>query len=242
MPIVDPLLLTCARLSTFSGQTGLTNASGFFFRRDERLYIVSSRHVFIDEETGHHPDRLEIELHIDPDNMTRSTGLSVLLYQDAHAVWRQGRDADSEIDVAVLEIDQQALPDEVVMHAFTPAELADDDDSIEIGQTLLVPGFPLGFHDAFHHLPVVRHAIVASPWGLRFQGLGYFLTEARTHSGSSGAPVAMRSPGAGGDALGWKLLGVHSSRMDMGNRDPQRDESLGLNISWYPDILMTLTR
>jgi hypothetical protein len=29
--------------------------------------------------------------------------------------------------------------------------------------------------------------------------------------------------------------------MDMGNRDRNIDESLGLNVSWYADILMTLT-
>ena len=43
------------------------------------------------------------------------------------------------------------------------------------------------------------------------------------------------------DELPWRLLGIHSSRMDMGDRDPVVDESLGLNISWYPDILLTLT-
>ena len=29
--------------------------------------------------------------------------------------------------------------------------------------------------------------------------------------------------------------------MDMGTRDRQQDESLGLNCAWYADILMTLT-
>ena len=243
MSLIDPLLLATARLSTFSGATGLTNASGFFFRRDERLYLVSSRHVFIDEDSGHRPDRLELELHLDPDNVTQSTGLSVLLYQDGLAVWRQGRDKDSEIDVAVMEIDQAALPEGLAIHAFSPKHLAREDDGIAIGQTLLIPGFPLGFHDAVHHLPVVRHAIVASPWGLRFQGRGYFLTDARTHRGSSGAPVALRAVDEAlrDDALPWRLLGIHSSRMDMGDRDPVVDESLGLNISWYPDILLTLT-
>jgi hypothetical protein len=42
--------------------------------------------------------------------------------------------------------------------------------------------------------------------------------------------------------LPWKLLGVHSSRVDMGNRDLKLDESLGLNCAWYADILMTLTQ
>jgi hypothetical protein len=35
---------------------------------------------------------------------------------------------------------------------------------------------------------------------------------------------------------------VHSSRIDMANRDLVQDESLGLNSAWYADMLMTLTR
>jgi hypothetical protein len=109
---------------------------------------------------------------------------------------------------------------------------------------LLVVGFPLGFHDALHHLPVVRQAVNASSFGLRFQGKGYFLTDARTHRGTSGAPVVMRAaaqaPGLGD--LPWVLLGVHSSRLDVGTRDLKLDEALGLNCAWYADILMTLTK
>jgi len=243
MPLIDPLLLATARLSTFSAKKGLTNASGFFFRRDERLFLVSSRHVFVDNASGHLPDRLEVELHLDADNVTKTIGLSILLYKDGRAVWRQGRDKDSEIDVAVLEIERSALPEGVELRAFSPKHLASASDEMPLGQSLLIPGFPLGFHDAVHHLPVVRHAILASPWGLRFQSRAYFLTDARTHRGSSGAPVALRCANEHfqDDELPWKLLGIHSSRMDMGDRHPTQDESLGLNISWYSDILLTLT-
>ncbi len=114
---------------------------------------------------------------------------------------------------------------------------------VEVGTALLVVGFPLGFHDLLHHMPVVRHAILASSFGLRFQGQGYFLTDARTHRGTSGAPVIMRMPDAGerhGD-LPWRLLGVHSARLDLGTRDLALDEALGLNCVWYADILSTLT-
>jgi len=78
---------------------------------------------------------------------------------------------------------------------------------------------------------------------VRFQGQGYFLTDARTHRGTSGAPVVMSMPAAerSDGELPWKLLGVHSARMDMRTRDLQQDESLGLNCAWYADILMTLT-
>ncbi len=242
--MTEPLLLTAAPIATFAGARLLTRASGFFFERDGRLYLVTSRHVLIDEPSGHHPDRIEVELHVDAANLTRSTGLSILLYRDGRADWRQGCDPSGEIDVAALEIDRRALPPTALLHAFTPAHLQASLDEIGVGSALLIVGFPLGFHDTLHHLPVVRQAIVASSFGLRFQGQGYFLTDARTHRGTSGAPVVMRAPAADthlGD-LPWKLLGVHSGRLDMLSRDVAQDESLGLNCTWYADILLTLTR
>ena len=241
--MTEPLLLTATQISTFNGTSLLTKASGFFFSRDERLYLVTSRHVVIDKPSKHFPDRIEIELHIAADNLAKSTGFSVLLYEDGKSIWHQGKDPSGEIDVAVIELDRSAMPESVALRAFTPAHLQASLDDIEVGTPLLIVGFPLGFHDTLHHLPVVRHAVIASSFGLRFQGQGFFLTDARTHRGTSGAPVVMRaSAGAAPEGdLPWKLLGVHSARMDMRTRDRQEDESLGLNCAWYADILMTLT-
>ena len=239
----EPLLLAAARVITFEGQRLLTNASGFFFERGKRLFLVTSRHVMIDEPSKHFPDRIEIELHIDPRNMAISTGFSMPLYQGGKSVWRQGSDTGGEIDVAVIEIQRDALPKTAVYRAFTPQHLHDSREPVELAASMLVVGFPLGFHDALHHLPVVRHAVNASSFGLRFQGKGYFLTDARTHRGTSGAPVVMRArsrESALGD-LPWMLLGVHSSRLDVGTRDLALDEALGLNCAWYADILLTLT-
>ena len=136
-----------------------------------------------------------------------------------------------------------ALPETAVYAAFTPYQLHDPAEQVEVGTSLLVVGFPLGFHDTLHHMPVVRHAIIASSFGFRFQGKGYFLTDARTHRGTSGAPVVMRDQGnhMTRDDLPWVLLGVHSARLDVGTRDMEVDEALGLNCAWYADILLTLT-
>jgi S1-C subfamily serine protease len=237
--MIEPLLLTTTRVTTFNGTQSLTGASGFFFERGNRLFLVTSRHVLLDEPSKHFPDRIEIELHTDIQNLTRSIGLSVLLYHERKSIWRQGKDSGGEIDVAVIELERAALPKGVVLQCFTPAHLQRSLEDVEVGTSLLIVGFPLGFHDALHHLPVVRQAAIASSFGLRFQGLGYFLTDARTHRGTSGAPVVMHSDADG--QLHWKLLGVHSARMDMGGRDLEQDETLGLNCAWYADILLTLT-
>lgn len=173
----------------------MTSASGFFFAREKRLFFVTSRHVLFDEPSAHYPNRIEIELHIDPANLGASTWFSVPLYVDRRAVWRQGCDAGGAIDVAAVELQKSALPDTMAYRTFTPAHLPDLDKAVEIGSPLLVVGYPLGFHDSLHHLPVVGHAVVASSFGLRFQGKGQFLTDARTHRGTSGAPVVMADSG-----------------------------------------------
>jgi len=243
IPMIESLLLTAARLLTFEQQRPLTNSSSFFFERDERLFLVTSRHVMIDEPSKHFPDRIEIELHIDPDNLAKSTGFSIPLYRNGKSIWRQGTDTAGEIDVAVIELERAALPRTTVYRAFTPRHLPTSLEQIEVGSSLLVVGFPLGFHDTLHHMPVVRHAVIASSFGLRFRGHGYFLTDARTHRGTSGAPVVMRDSGQdrGSGDLPWMLLGVHSARLDAGTRDHDLDEALGLNCAWYADILLTLT-
>ena len=238
--MTEPLLLTTARVTTFDGDRLLTGASGFFFERDARLFFVTSRHVVLDASTEHRPNRIEIELHTDDVNLTRSAPLSVWLYKGGHSTWRQGSDSGGEIDVAAIEIDRDLLPASASLRCFTPANLQSSLADVEVGTSLLVVGFPLGFHDTLHHLPVVRHAVISSSFGIRFQGQGFFLTDARTHRGTSGAPVVMRVD-APESNLPWKLLGVHSFRMDMRTRDQVLDESLGLNAAWYADILMTLT-
>ncbi len=242
VPLIDPLLLTCTRIGTFSGNVGLTSATGFFLTRGQRLFLVTSRHVFIDVEGKHFPDRITIEVHVNRDDMAEAATVSIPLYRKGLSLWRQAVDSAGEIDVALIEVDDTVLPPEAVYCAFTPEHIAVDEELIEIGAPLLVIGFPLGFHDALHHMPVVRRASLASSYGLRFQGMGYFLTDARTHRGTSGAPVVIRRPGsAARGGISCQVLGVHSSRFDMATRDPVEDEALGLNCVWYADVLLTLT-
>jgi S1-C subfamily serine protease len=237
---IEPLLQTTTRVSTFLGKQLLTAATGFFFERDARLYLVTSRHVLHDEPSAHVPDRIELVLHVDPVDLTRTARLSVPLYRDARAVWRQGTDSGGPVDVAVIELERKSLPAAVVLRAFTPAHLQRGTEDVEVGASLRVVGFPLGFYDTLHHLPVVRHAIVSSSFGVRFQGQGYFLTDGRMHRGSSGGPVVMRCEGSD-PALPWRLLGVHAAGFDMKDRDRVQDETLGLNCTWYADILLALT-
>jgi hypothetical protein len=241
--MIESLLLSVTRVSTFLSAQESTNATGFFFERDGRLFLVTNRHVVLDEPSNHRPDRLEIELHVEPGNVAVTTQFSIPLYRGIQPAWREGTDSAGTVDVVALQLDRAALPQQLLLQPFTPNHLIEQLDEIEVGTRVLIVGFPLGFHDTWHHLPVVRQAVIASAFGLRFQGQGYFLTDARMHCGTSGAPVVARMAAqrSGRGDLPWMLLGVHAARMDVTNRDAEQDERLNLNCAWYADILMKLT-
>ncbi len=242
--MIESLLLAVTRVSTMLGDKPLTGATGFFFQRDDRLFLVTSRHVVLDEASNHRPDRLDVELHMDSNNVAAVCQWSMPLYGGNQPLWRQSVDSGGSVDVAAVEIQRPALPEAIVLSAFTPAHLVAELDQVEVGTPVLIVGFPLGFHDNLHHLPVARQAVIASAFGIRFQGQGYFLTDARMHRGTSGAPVVARmtTERSGRGELAWMLLGVHSARMDLADRDVAQDERLDLNCAWYADVLLTLTQ
>jgi S1-C subfamily serine protease len=240
--MIESLLLAATRVSTMLADRQLSSATGFFFERDNRLFLVTNRHVVLNEATNHRPDRLEIELHVDPENVAVITQFSIPLYQQNAPLWRQATDAAGIVDVVALELQRAAFPQNAFLQAFGPGHLLENLDEMEIGTSVIIVGFPLGFHDTLHHLPVARQAVVASAFGIRFQGNGYFLTAARMHRGTSGAPVVARTTTQSGRGkLVWALLGIHATRLDVNNRDEQEDERLDLNCTWYADILRTLT-
>lgn len=241
---IESLPLAVTRVSTLLADKQLSNATGFFFEREGALYVVTNRHVVLNEPTGHKPERLEIELHLNPDKLSDTLQFSVPLYDGAKPAWREGVDSAGAVDVAVLKLDRAALPKKFLYRAFTPRHLVQKLDIVEMGMPVRIVGFPLGIHDLVHKLPVARQAVVASAFGVRFQGQGCFLTDARLHRGTSGAPVVARVVGKanGRTELPWMLLGVHAARLDVTNRDTAQDESLDLNFAWYADILMVLTQ
>ena len=147
-----------------------SNATGFFFERDDRLYLVTARHVLRDEASAHRPDTISIELHVDPENAVDIVPYSIPLYRDDIPVWREGVDSAGEVDVAAIELDREALPTTLAQKAFTPEHLVKQFDEVEVGASIIIVGFPLGFQDTLHHLPVARQAIIATSFGLRFQG------------------------------------------------------------------------
>ena len=240
---VESILLAVVHIDTYASQQILSSATGFYFRYQQQLYLITNRHVVRDENNCHYPDKLEITLHPNRSNLAETSFYSIPFYDNAgKPIWREVHDWAGIVDVVALPLMQGIFPENALYTAFTPANLPQELMTVEIGQSVRVVGYPLNFHDTLHNLPVMRHAIIASSFNLRFQGKGYFLTDSLLHRGSSGSPVIMRTSDAvsGRTDFPWTLLGIHSARLSA-KRDIYADDRLNLFATWYSDVLLKLT-
>ena len=239
---IDNTLLRVAKVRTFSRGTPTTNATGFFYLQDEYLYLITARHVVHDEAMGHHPDHLHVSLHCMADDISRHQDLMIPLYVDATPQWFEYEKSGTMVDVVAVSINSPDVLQSRFVTVFRASDIMQADETIPLGQDALILGFPLGFSDTLNNLPIVRRATIASSFSHPFKGNPYFLTDARLHRGMSGSPVITRSSRRSQQELGqpeceWRLVGVHSSALDVSDRDSNHDERLALNMTWYASLI-----
>jgi len=240
---IDKRLVRVAKVLTIAGDAVLTNATGFFYNRDRYLFFITCRHVVIDEPSGHRPERLKLLVHADENDLRINGELMLELYDaQGRPLWREHPELGAAVDVVAVPIFDPTVINSWFVDAFEPGDLLTESKPISLGQQVLIIGYPLGFNDELHNLPMIRNASIASVYPLPFKGQRNFVTDARLHRGASGSPVIARLIETGSDAPSWKLLGVHAASLDVSNRDPLVDEPLGLNLAWYASLIEEMAR
>ncbi len=233
--MIDTMYLHVAKILTFANGTPLTNATGFFYLHQKFLYLVTAGHVVLNEAAQHRPDHLQVSLHSDPSDLRQCADLSIPLYKDGVPQWYQHPRFDA--DVAAVAINDPTVLNSYFLAPFGPDDIMNNNQEMPLGQDVLILGFPLGFHDTLNNLPIVRSATIASSFAHPFKGEPYFLTDARLHRGMSGSPVIFFPESDDQGTRRWKLLGIHTSALDVSNRDPTQDERLALNTTWYASLI-----
>lgn len=243
MQLIDCMLLHVAKVHTMKDYRCLTNATGFFFQRDGLLFFITARHVVLDSLSGHCPDWLNVPLHVNDRDFQQVEDFMIPLYIDGTPQWYE-HPQDESIDlVAVMIHDVEALQNYLI-YPFQFEDIVSSSVPLPLGQDAILLGFPLGFQDQKHHLPIARRATIASSFAYPFGGNRYFLTDSRLHRGMSGSPVIAKVPDYlrpnGRDGSRWRLLGIHTSAVEVSDRDPLQDDRLALNTSWYAELLLEI--
>jgi hypothetical protein len=228
-----------APLSMWLGRTALGQATGFFWSKDSRLFLITNRHVVVDEKQDYYPDR--IQFRVDRDGASGSPlWVQEPLYQgDGKPRWKE---LTPDVDIAAIELDASVRSHRIA--ALSSDLLAPDDLVMDIGSDASVIGYPLGFYDDVNNLPITRDAVVASDYQVPFRNNEYFLIDARLHRGTSGSPVILKptytlryrdgSLHLHTDMPHTYFLGIHSGEWQ------QNGEPLGLSAVWYRRLLEKL--
>ena len=225
-PDVEPASLMTTPVFLMNGQQAVQQGTGFFFASTkadgtpDTVFLVTNYHVV----TGRPPlskeaplgDRVQFLIHEDRVDLARVRHLELPLYDATHQPLWVASDSVPDADVVLLPIPPEAYA-RVSLFVFTEAHTHGDIKMRPTsGATLL--GYPYGFADTAHDLPVWKTGHIASEPSVDFDNRPVFLVDVSAFPGMSGSPVLAVENGIYESEEGTmrsgrvlKLLGVFSA-------------------------------
>jgi len=239
---ISPIVLTVTMLTLFKSGSPIGTGTGFFYSRDNRLFLVTNQHVFRDAKKNSFPDSFRLTLHTDASDVRKTVTYDLNIYKGSTPLWKVHPNF-LDADVALIEITDPQFQKNHLIKAWTPSNLFPKNYRLDPGEDVFIIGYPLSFQDKANHLPIFRNAMVASTYGVHFNGNPYFLTDANLHEGTSGSPVITKPKNVWIDDQGntnmvtgtvYYFVGVHSGVLALKSSS---GEPIGLGASWYASLV-----
>lgn len=243
------------KIDLFYNDIYITSATGFFIKKNKKLFLISNWHVFSGRNTysgqpihGGIPNKFLIHFNsrIYSDNFLKKDAVSQLMAElpiynkEEIPLWLM-HPKGQDIDIAAIEINFDALD---IPHF----DINNNFNFINerVGDDVFILGFPKGIAVHGNYIPIWKKGSIASEPSINYQDLPVFLIDASTRDGMSGAPVIIEKAGAFANQNGMlfpegggpvsKLLGIYSGRITAKNaaRPPsvEAEEQLQLGKVW----------
>lgn len=268
----DSVIGGISTLVTADVPSGQSQGTGFFYQDpgSERLaegndwpnhlWVVTNRHVVLPEIEGHEtvPDSFTFRLrHLD----NGKPEWDPITLNQHELLSRLKLHPDPSVDVAIVDV--LDLVHERVMnrgdylkwYGVSKKQLPKEKDlSVEVTDDALVVGYPRGFYDEFNVFPIVKSGIIASRWGAFFNGMPFFLIDAKLFPGSSGSIVVSKpkdvNMGVEEDDLWFStekdfaFLGIFSGEplqehtpIELDDITIIRKSGFNVGVVWYADLV-----
>jgi hypothetical protein len=270
---ISTLVLTTVRGSQIQG-------TGFFFqklgppdstkpagtaqwREVLSIWLVTCRHVVLPKIGGQEvmPDQVMLHMRKIADNkiIWEPIGLDL-----AELTKRVKLHRNPAIDITIIRVDD-LITDRIKSGATYMQWSAVGEENLpgnnnisaEVTDDVIVIGYPKGFYDRTNVFPIVKSGIIASRWGLNFNGMPVFLVDARLFPGSSGSIVITKPIDfvvVNGKPLYAKekqfaFLGVYSGEPFL-QKDPIelddmtiiRKDSFNVGMVWYGSLVIDIIK
>lgn len=237
---IDPLYYTVTRITTHHytdsesvNPTELSKATGLFYsNKQNSLFLVTNRHVLVNEDKGYFPNIARIRLHTNQYDIKQNEYYDIPLYTKVKKRWIE---STFKADVVAIPIEINKLPQGSIIMSFNAVNLLQANIQLHVGDDIVVMGYPFGVYDDIHNLPILRNGIIASAYPIPFRGEPYFLVDSNLEEGVSGSPVitkfknTWRTKNGSKPLMGFSffLLGIISSTFEV----PEGEKPVGLNAT-----------
>ena len=240
---LDPWVASVTMIRSYSTgsasqPTNTGSASGFFYKQNLEVYLITNRHVVINEIKDFFPDHLVIRVHTSETNLLPNRDINIPLYNNQIPLWREHPHINN-VDVIAIKV-SNLLDSSDFITLWRDELFIQEEDLIELGAPVIIMGYPMAFYDSRHNLPISRSGTLASLYGANFEGNPYFLIDANLHPGTSGSPVYMPRSPTRKTLTGYDisdrpfppiLLGINSGEYSADG------VKLGLNVVWYAHLI-----
>jgi len=169
------------------------------WRQVKETWLVTNRHVVLPKINNREVIPDEFYFHLRKIENDRLIWEPITLRKD-ELIERALFHKDDSIDVCVIKVLDliinriQTNPSKYMSWYAVDKEKLPGNNNIfvEVGDDVLVIGYPRGYYDDVHLYPIVKSGIIASRWGAPFRGKPYFLIDIKLFPGSSGSIVVSK--------------------------------------------------
>lgn len=245
--VFPAILCSVTKVEQISNSKIIGCASGFFYESDSgNHFFVTNKHV-VTGTGAEKPERLRLRLHADTRDLAKSLDLELPLFSSGRPAFLT--DDQNNVDLAMIPVDSNSLKPALV-NFISSKYVIPDEFVISAGEDVIVVGYPLGFSDSSHNLPLFRSASVASIYGVNFSGQERCVLDGNIQPGMSGSPIFMKPVHtrinkrgelrlAGSAVNNYIFVGILSQviPVPIGQGSQEQAVNIGLVDCWYPYLL-----
>jgi len=239
------------------------NKKGYYWREVKETWVATNRHVLLPKvkEKEVIPDHVTFHIRkiVNDGIVWEPVILDVTEFKK-----RLKLHTDAEVDVATLRVgdlltESLKKGNELMSWSAVSEENLPGNNNIsaEVADDVVIIGYPKGFYDKKNVFPIVKSGIIATQWGLNFNGMPVFLIDAKLFPGSSGSIVITKPIDFAvidGKPLyatekQFAFLGVYSGEpsihkepIELDDMTIIRKDSFNVGTVWYAQLVVDIAK
>ena len=236
-----------------------TTKEGPQWRKVEGIWVATNRHILLPTISGTEVGPERVTLYLRRINERGMMEWLEVAFAENELERRVRFHPSKSVDVALVDVmdcfTTKVAAGQTLAGPYTlgAEQLAGQNNiTVEVGDDILVAGYPRGFYDDVNLFPIVKAGIIASRWGAHFRGQPCFLIDAKLFPGSSGSVVVSKpidfvikdgSP-MFSEEKQFALLGIFSGEpqlledpVEIGDLTVTRKSGFDLGLVWYAQAI-----